>query len=318
MPVHNAAPYVGAAIESILSQTHADFELLVMNDGSSDDSEKIVRAFKDPRIRLVSSATNRGIVNTLNDGLGIARGRYIARMDADDIADPRRLEKQARFMEENPAVGVCGTAFETFGESVGEGWVRFFKHDALAVALLFENPLCHPTVMFRKAVLDAEGLRYPTDYPHAEEYALWSALAGRCQMANLPENLLRYRTHGGQISRRKSEVQRRSMSRIGERRLADLGIVASRRDLRVHNLLAGAFSPIPCAERLMRRWADRLIAANACRGIYNQDELARQLEERIPNALAFNRGRLRSMSLARRIHWRLSAAKSFWFPPAQP
>jgi glycosyltransferase involved in cell wall biosynthesis len=318
MPVHNAASYVGDAIDSILAQSHADFELLVMNDGSSDESAAIVQARRDPRIRLVSSPTNRGIVNTLNEGLSLASGRYVARMDADDLADPGRLARQWRFMEENPAVGVCGTAFEAFGESPGEGWVRYFHHDAIAIALLFGNPICHPTVILRKSVLDTYHLRYPDDHPHAEEYALWSVLAGKCRMANLPDRLLRYRTHAGQVSRQKSVIQRHSMKRIVERELAALGITATSRDLRIHNLLGGAFSPIPGAERLMRAWVKRLLAANAARGRYAQQELNGQLQERIAEAIDKNRRMLGSMSLPRRIRWRLAAAKSFWLTPDQP
>lgn len=312
MPVHNAAAYVGEAVDSILAQSHADFELLVLDDGSTDESASVVRSRRDPRIRLISSPRNRGIVGTLNEGLAVAAGRYVARMDADDLAHPERLERQWRFMESHPEVGVCGTAFQTFGDTTGEGWVEHFDHDAIAVALLFGNPVCHPTVMLRKEILDTHGLAYPHDFPHAEEYALWSVLVEKCRMANLPERLLRYRTHPGQVSRHKSEEQRRSMSRVIDRGLSGLGIVASPRDHRVHNLFSGAFDPLPTAEQRMRAWMEKLLAANAASHRYCHAELTRQLQSRLEAAIAKNRGMLSSMAFPRRIRWRLTAAKSFF------
>ncbi len=189
--------------------------------------------------------------------------------------------------------------------------MRYFDHDAIAVALLFGNPICHPTVMLRKEVLDTHGLAYPHDHPHAEEYALWSVLVEKCRMANLPEKLLRYRTHPGQVSRHKSGEQRRSMERVVKRGLAGLGIAATPRDHRVHSLFGGAFSPFAGADRLMRAWMERLLAANSAHGRYSNEEMARQLRARLEEAITKRRDTLSAMSLPRRIHWRLTATKSF-------
>lgn len=320
MPVHNAAACVGEALDSILRQTCPDFELLVIDDGSSDDSAGIIRARRDPRIRLVRRDDNRGIVRTLNEGLALARGAYVARMDADDISHPERLARQRRFLDEHRDIGLCGTAFDTFGETTGGGWVRYFDHEAIEVALLFGNPICHPTVMLRKAVLEAHSLRYPADYPHAEEYALWLDMAGKCRLANLPDRLLHYRVHAGQVSRTRSEEQRRSMQRLVDRALLGLGIHPSPRDHLVHNLFAGAFSPIPDAGRRMLAWRERLLTANETHGRYSQDELSRQSRQRLEEAVARNRAMISSMSPLRRWRWRLTAARAFWLasPEGKP
>src|ERR1700690_4145475 len=112
LPVYNASTFLGGSIESLLNQTYRDFELLIVNDGSSDDSEKIILGYSDPRITYIRKASNTGIVETLNQGLSLAQGDYIARMDADDIALPERLELQVKFMDENKDVGVAGTWIE--------------------------------------------------------------------------------------------------------------------------------------------------------------------------------------------------------------
>ena len=114
MPVYNGEKYLKEAITSILLQTFDDFEFLIINDGSSDASVDIIQSFRDPRIRLVHNDTNIGLIATLNKGLKLAHGKYVARMDQDDISLPRRLEKQTYFMDNNPDVGVCGTWIKLF------------------------------------------------------------------------------------------------------------------------------------------------------------------------------------------------------------
>ncbi len=117
MPVYNAEKYLKTAIESILKQTFSDFELLIINDGSTDGSEEIIRSFNDKRIRLFNNEQNLGIIKTLNKGLNLAKGEYIIRMDADDISLPDRLELQVKYMEENPGIGISGTQARIFGDT---------------------------------------------------------------------------------------------------------------------------------------------------------------------------------------------------------
>ena len=171
MPVYNAARHLQEAVESVLNQSHKDFELLVVDDGSTDEGLALLARYDDPRIRIERLPRNGGIVAALNHGLRHARGSYIARMDADDIALPIRLERQLQYLEQYPEMGVCGSTIEPFGGHLVRNWVQHFSPSAVAVALLFENPLCHPTVMFRASgKLHAGALQLP---PSATATASW-------------------------------------------------------------------------------------------------------------------------------------------------
>lgn len=200
LPAFNAERYVAAAVDSILRQTLSDFELIAIDDGSTDETPAILRekAAADARIRLVSRP-NRGLTRTLNEGVGLARAAYVAIMNADDIALPPRLERQAAFLDEHPQVAAVGTATRTFAEEGQPQVVTVMPADpeGLRSLLASTSPFAHPTVMFRRqAVVDA-GLYRPQLEP-AEDYDLWLRLAERHDLANLGEPLLDYRLHAGQ------------------------------------------------------------------------------------------------------------------------
>jgi glycosyltransferase involved in cell wall biosynthesis len=199
MPVYNCEQYVGAAIESILGQTFDDFEFIIIDDGSTDNSLAILRQYEkmDSRIRLISRE-NRNLATTLNDIIDVARGEWIARMDQDDIALPLRFSRQ---LEKLSATGadICGTWVKFFGTTDQ----RILRHpesdEALKLELLFGAPFAHPTVMMRADLV--KGLRYDKAWEKCEDYDLWerAARAG-WKMTNVPEVLLNYRQHAAQIS----------------------------------------------------------------------------------------------------------------------
>jgi len=197
MSVYNGELYLAEAIESILAQRFDSFEFLIINDGSTDSSEKIIHSYDDPRIRLENNEGNRGLVYSLNKGLNLARGKYIARMDCDDIALPDRLGKQFAFMEANPHIGICGTWFKAFDKQTGwKRTVRFPVKDTAIRALMFvQSPFCHPCVMMRKDLFETCGLKYPSEYYRAEDYGLWVDFLNYTDGYNLPEVLLHYRRH---------------------------------------------------------------------------------------------------------------------------
>jgi hypothetical protein len=201
-----------------------------------------------------------------------------------------------------------------FGEQHSPGWARYPKHPDLVVALLFENPLCHPSVMIRQAVLRQTGLRYPGDYPHAEEYAFWVRLARHTGLANLTEPLLQYRSHPQQVSRQKSQEQCRSISRIIAEQLAALGLTASPGELALHNLLGMAFNPVPGYRRKLDSWAGRILEANARSAFLPHEQLACQLHDRTAAAIERTQSQLARMTRLRRFHWRLSAGMRHYLP----
>lgn len=202
MPVYNGAAYLREAIESILGQTFRDFEFLIIDDGSSDESAAIAASYADRRIRLVANETNLGLPATLNRGLELAQGTYVARMDGDDISTPDRLERQVRYLERHPHVGILGTWAATFGNGQSGVWTPPTRPEAVACATVFTCIMLHPTVMLRRAQLRALGLRYDPRRPYAEDYGLWLNAMQSCALANLPRKLLRYRLHPTSFTRR--------------------------------------------------------------------------------------------------------------------
>jgi glycosyltransferase involved in cell wall biosynthesis len=197
MPVWKADPvHLALAVVSVLAQTRADWELVIVEDPSDRPVGVLMEAFNDPRIRYIANTSRTSFAEQLNLGLSLARADLIARMDADDICEPTRLQAQLDYLREQPRVGLVGsdlTVIDTAGRTIGRR--RYPEsHAAIGRALPRYNPLAHPAVMFRKqVVLDAGG--YQGDMCIAD-YDLWNRLYARgVQMANLPEPLLRYRIH---------------------------------------------------------------------------------------------------------------------------
>lgn len=194
LPVYNAEKYIREAIDSILNQTYRDFELIIINDGSSDGSRNIISGYTDKRIVFLEQS-NIGLAATLNSGIDLARGEYIARQDNDDISLPPRLEKQLQFMEANKEIALCGTCAEIIDQN-GQPTGRHHKHSSnpvhLKFALLFNNPFVHSSVFFRKEITGRVG-NYNTDPGIFEDYNLWSRIARVVKISNLDECLLKYR-----------------------------------------------------------------------------------------------------------------------------
>jgi glycosyltransferase involved in cell wall biosynthesis len=198
MPVYNAQKYMREAIESILDQTYRNFEFVIVNDGSTDDTESIALSYKDERIKYLKLAKNKGIVGALNEGITVCTGKYIARIDADDIAFPERIEKQVKFMETNPQIGVLGTNVKYFGDADFDTDMAV-DNDRLKAILLFNTPFIHPSVMVRSELF--KQVPYSDKFPHLEDYYQWFRLAPITKFANLKEVLLHYREHNSGISK---------------------------------------------------------------------------------------------------------------------
>jgi len=200
MSVYNGERYLVQAIDSILNQTFADFEFIIINDGSTDGSADILRAYDDPRLRIIEQA-NVGLTRSLNRGIALAQGEYIARMDDDDISLPERLARQVAFLNTRPEIGVVGSACRIIDELNGREWVQRvpLSDEELSRALIRGNPVVHTSVMMRKSVLRAVG-GYNEAYPYSQDYELWVRLATHTRLANLPEVLVVHRHHWGTVS----------------------------------------------------------------------------------------------------------------------
>jgi glycosyltransferase involved in cell wall biosynthesis len=200
MPVYNGEKYLRFAIESILAQSFSDFEFLIINDGSTDNSVQIIQSYNDSRIRLVHNEKNLKLISTLNKGINLASGKYIARMDCDDISLPKRLAKQVSFMHANPNVGVLGTGFQLVDGKGKRGRKYRFpaEHHFLRWSLCFYCPFAHPAVMMRKDVVRRVG-GYNHEMIHAEDYDLWYRLANVTHFSNLQNILLYLRKHDNNV-----------------------------------------------------------------------------------------------------------------------
>jgi glycosyltransferase involved in cell wall biosynthesis len=205
LPVYNASAYIDEAIASILRQDFTDFELLIANDGSTDDSLEKIRKHVDARIIVSDHPTNQGLISTLNHLLTQAKGTYIARMDADDIARGDRFSRQVAFLNQHNEVGICGSAMEFFGAQSGRTHVSTQAKE-LHANLLFGTPFNHPTVMFRRSLIDNGSFFYDPEFRHAEDFELWSRLRSVTQFGNIDEPLLRYRLHADQVTQTQNSI----------------------------------------------------------------------------------------------------------------
>lgn len=199
MPAFNAGPYIGEAIQSILNQSCPDFELLVLDDGSQDNTREIVLSFTDKRIRYLPSSRNSKLVATLNRGLDLVRGHFIARMDADDLSLPQRFERQIKFLQENPDVGCVGTGFRTLGLPQDYDVLYDQRPGMVQAQLLFDCKIAHATVMMRRSILDTYPIRYNPRYMHVEDFDFFHRLSLITRLCSIPEVLYLRRHHDSQV-----------------------------------------------------------------------------------------------------------------------
>lgn len=209
MPAYNSSePEFRQAIESILNQTFKDFEFLIINDGSTNNVESVVLSYKDPRIHYKKNPSNLGIIKTLNRGLELAQGKYIARLDSDDYSYPTRLEKQFEFMEKNPDIAVLGTFVE------GRLNTPIKPEDVTLIQRYVCGLITHSSVMIRKSVLDEHNLKYDKNCLHAEDFKLWSDISQYSKLAIYPEVLTYYRFSKDGISRSNAAWQNKMVCLI--------------------------------------------------------------------------------------------------------
>jgi glycosyltransferase involved in cell wall biosynthesis len=233
MSVHNNEQYLPEAIESIVNQVFSDFEFLILNDASTDGSRDIIRAYADPRIRLIENERNLGLTASLNRGIDLARGAYIARMDADDIALPERLHRQVAFMEGSQDIDVCGSWYELFGDRV-----KLVKspvdHQDISDTLFFKNCIAHSTVCIRKQLFAECAVRYNEAFEYAQDYELWCRIINKVTFANMPEVLLKYRIHGSQSGTRHIQMQDDFAKRVQRKNLQLIGLNPTREEENIY------------------------------------------------------------------------------------
>ena len=222
MPVYNGAPFLKEAMESVLRQSYENFEFIIINDGSTDNSEQLIRSFEDRRIRYVSQR-NQGVAKTLNTGIDLATGEFVARQDQDDVSLPARLERQVAFLEGSPSTAMVGTWARILRGGTAQS--RYHRHPcdyySILLKLLLDNPFVHSSVMLRKSTLQDVG-NYSLDAARQppEDYELWSRIARRYELRNIPEVLLYYREVDSSMSRDKERPFAPRVARISIENIA--------------------------------------------------------------------------------------------------
>lgn len=215
IPCYNVELYVEESVRSIMNQTYSNLEILVIDDGSTDKTAEILQklAQVDNRIKFIKNETNLKLIATLNKGIELCTGKYIARMDADDISLPTRIEKQVRFLEKNLDIGIVGSYTKCFGEKK-QIWRMETSNEFIKAHLFYTTCFSHPSVMFRKSIIQENHLRYNLEYPHSEDYKLWCDFSKVTKLANLAEVLLLYRINKNQVSQRYKEIQEEIFHKI--------------------------------------------------------------------------------------------------------
>lgn len=281
MSVFNGERYLKEAIDSILNQTFTDFEFLIINDSSTDKSRDIITQYDDSRIILVDNETNLGLTKSLNKGIDLTRGEYIARMDSDDISLPDRLAKQVKFMDANPDIGVCGTWIQSIG--LDNEKVISFPTDPAAIhcALIFQNPLIHPSVLVNNKLLKSHNLNYNQNFLKAQDYELWTRCCQFFHLANLNEVLLQYRYHTGQITS-KNRVEQQGYAELARKQLLErLGLNITKEDFNVHLKLCNhAFETNKEFVLKTKYWLERLLIANSKTQVFSKIHFSNLLGDR--------------------------------------
>ena len=217
LPAYNSENYVRQSINSILEQTYLNFELIIINDGSTDSTSKIIKSIKDPRIIYFENKINQGLIYSLNFGINIARGAFIARMDADDVSLYNRLEKQINFLKDNKDIGVVGSAFQPIDLNNKLLMNPIYRPVWPAAAewfLLIGCPLAHPSVMFRTN-LARQIKGYDENFPHTEDYEFWTRMVRITKICSLREPLILYRVNNlNRISEKYYSIQNNLSNQI--------------------------------------------------------------------------------------------------------
>jgi glycosyltransferase involved in cell wall biosynthesis len=329
MSVYNGQEHLREAVDSVLDQTFADFEFLIIDDGSTDRTLEILKGYDDSRIRLIEQE-NRGLVHSLNRGLEEARGKYIARMDADDVSLPERFSSQVAFLDAHPEIGILGTKVVYIDRegNIADTWQVPTLPGEIGWQLFFGTCLAHPSVMMRRELVLALG-SYDGKALHAEDYDLWARAASMTKLANLESLQVQRRGWEGSVTQRHPEIQEETVRRVLrssiKRRLAiDISAddVVSLRLLATEQI-AGDLSRIKQVAALIPRMhhayvtrtslsdeEKRVVGLDAARKLYVLAHYARPLSRRVCFSVALRGVRLDPRSL--REHSRVGLKKTIF------
>jgi len=270
MPSYNVGKYIGEAMESILNQTFNDFEFIIIDDASSDNTINEIQKHKDPRIKIIENQDNSGPGACMNKAMRIAQGKYIARMDADDISHPSRIQKLYNFLEENSSIDVCGCSMQLFGNESNR--VEFSSdHDEIVCGLFWKSAVPQGAVMMRKNIAQKKNLYYDESFRVGGDWKFWCSIKNHVRFSNLKEILYFYRRGEHNITVQSKDQSMERSSRIHRYLFNDFGISFNDNDLKSHRFILGMFSKEPTSiiVKSAYDWLQKLLEHNLSEKKYN-------------------------------------------------
>lgn len=282
MSVYNEEKFVGEAVESILNQSYRNFEFIIIDDASTDRSVSVIEKYTDSRIRLIKNSENHGLTKNLNKGIQLSKGKYILRMDADDIAFPNRFALQVKYMEEHPEVVLSGGFMKVFGDINGV-FRNAIENDLMKINLIFNTVSFHPTFIIRRDCLENNKIRYNDNLRYAQDYYFIYELSKIGKIANIPEILIRYRVHSGQVSNEKKYEQKKCADFTRRCILEELDIKLSDEKMEYWTKFCLLdYHPITDSEReKLVEVKNRIINNNSVKEVYSPKILKEVLEQRM-------------------------------------
>ncbi|UFH47407.1 glycosyltransferase [Flavobacterium galactosidilyticum] len=277
IPTYNCAKYIVPAIKSVLAQKYADYELLIIDDGSTDTTEEIVSKISDSRIVYLKNSCNKGIVYTLNKGIEMAKGEYIARMDADDIVLGNRLQAQTDFLTKNPDYGIVGGWYQVTNENgkIIDTVEGVTDYGSAQLGLLFRNQFTHSAVTMRTDL--AKQLKYDPEFQYCEDYDLWVRFAEVSKVANLPAYYLSYRWYSENSCNRKQKELKQAILNLLSRELDKIEVEHTAEELMLHAGVCFGMAPklFKNEEKIngLNQWYDKVFASEVLIQRYDEEWL---------------------------------------------
>lgn len=273
MPVYNVEKYVASAINSVLQQTYENFELIIIDDASADNTYEIVCSFQDNRIIKIKNIVNQGIAKSLNKGLALARAKYVARMDGDDICKVDRFEKQLRFMDYHYNLGICGSHMELINEKgdIIKQQQKEIGYENIKIGLFFgHTSMAHPSIIMRKSLLDKYFVRYDPAFQFAEDYDLYCRCCSFMVLDNYPESLIQYRIHPTSVSQQFHQQQIIDAKTVLYLHLRRLRLPFTLADFRLHTTLTSDKTLSQSTEKQeLIQWLDYLYQWNKVQQVFS-------------------------------------------------
>lgn len=277
IPVYNAQMFIAEAIQSILNQSFNDFELIIIDDGSTDNSRQIIQSFNDKRINYFKNDANKGIVYTRNRGISESKGEFIGMLDADDVAAPDKFKIQIDFLKKNKEFGMVGSwvkFIDENGNKLNGKWKLPASPETIPSWFLFKNYFLQSAVLYRKNCFN--NLSFTKGFDILEDYLIWYQILKKFKARNLPKYLINYRIHKGGVTKKHDDERRDKEKKVFEIMFRDLGIDTTDRELDIHLLIReGAIITNHEVLLEIEKWLLKIVFHNNKNKIYNQALLSK-------------------------------------------